>query len=77
MAMCPPGLIVNLRHGAIEGRHIKQRIVSEATAALRSGEDAPFDRSLGDYQGHPILSRGQRTAVAGAAFTVGNPAELL
>ena len=77
MAMRPPGLIVDLRHGAVEGRQIKERIVSEATAAPRSGEDAPFDRSLRGQQRYPILGSGQRTAVAGAAFTVGNPAELL
>ena len=77
MTMRPSGLIIDLRHGAFEGRQIKQWIISEAKAAPRVGEDAPFKPcpQRSEERLHP--GRGQHALVSGAAILIGNPGELL
>ena len=77
MAKRPLGLVVHLRHGAFEGRQIKERIISETAAAPRAGKDAALDRAMRRHQAGRILGGGQNTMVAAAALVIGNSGELL
>src|ERR1700733_1680139 len=77
VAVRPSGLVVNLRHRALQARKIKERIVSETTAAPWSGEDLAFDRAFRGQNAGSILGEGQRAAVAGAAFGARCCGELL
>src|SRR5271154_2564806 len=73
----PFRLLIDLCHSAVEPRQMKQRIISEAAAPPRAGEDAALDCAMRSQHTGPILSSGQHATVAGTSLAIGNSGELL
>src|SRR5271156_1392059 len=68
---------IDLSHGFVQGREIKERIVAEATIPLRCSQDFPFNLTFGGEQTRPIPSSSQNAPVATAAPTPWNALQAL
>jgi hypothetical protein len=69
------GFKVDLGHGAVQFREVKQRIVAEAVGAAWSGENIAFDGTVADGEDVAVSGGGEDAVVSRAALGEGDACE--
>ena len=67
---------VELGHGLVLGREVKEGVVAEAVCAAGCGEDLAFDGSVADGEDLAVARGGEDAVIAGAAFGEGDVGEI-